>query len=296
MRVTSPAADKILDKKYRVLDKGFISLVDYMGNDNTVAFDARRSYQKGTKAKSSNEGLVRRLYGDRHTSPFEMVELKFFVSAPIFVVREWFRHRTASINELSARYSQLPGQFYLPAVLRKQSKENRQGSAGFLDEERGEELISDFEDIYRNAYELYERALQDDVAREQARIVLPVSTYTNFVWKIDLHNFLHFAGLRRAADALEEFREYAHIAFTLAEAVAPTACATFMDNHPAMYGCNLNRVERELVLKVFEGRADVKNYTNELIRSVLAKVQTKDIKSYKIDDLIEITDDEDVND
>jgi thymidylate synthase (FAD) len=292
MRPEAPAAEKILNRRYRVLDKGFVALVDYMGNDATVAGDARRSYQKGTTKKSSDERLTRRLYEDRHTSPFEMVELKFFVSAPLFVVREWFRHRTASINELSGRYSELPDDFFIPDEFRVQSIVNRQGS--------GDPLPVDMNKMYRQkylafsqlAYELYQEALANGMTREQARICLPVNLYTNFVWKIDLHNFLHFCGLRRDQAALKEIREYAHTLFALAETVAPTACAAFMDNHPSMYGGKFNRLEmgylRRILVDQWLPATAQATTPPEVVASILAKLAPRVLEAKEIADLHEL--------
>ena len=293
MRPESAKANEVLNIPYRVLDNGFVALIDYMGADSTVATDARRSYQGGTTKKSTDERLTRRLYEDRHTSPFEMVELKFYVSAPIVVVRELFRHRTASVNELSGRYSEIPAEFYIPAQFRTQSTVNRQGSGEELNRVESALLQQRYLTASQASYSLYTDALDRGVAREHARICLPVNIYTNFVWKIDLHNFLHFCGLRRDMAAMQEIREYAHVMFSLAETVAPTACGAFMDNHPAMYGGKFNREEMELLRRLVGGAAQSSLTEEEtyskLLSSVLAKLNPKQIESRPLSSLVALT-------
>jgi thymidylate synthase (FAD) len=203
----------LLGAYYPVLDKGFVALMDYMGTDSTVPTCARTSYGHGTKATSNDKGLVRYLRGHKHTSPFEFVEFHFHCSMPIFVARQWVRHRTASINEVSGRYSILPMLFHTPEAehFAKQSQSNKQGRG----EEAGvllhTEAAARWSTQRARVQENYEWLIGEDVARELARIDLPLSTYTQWRWKIDGHNLMHFLGLRCDPHAQWEIRVFANI-------------------------------------------------------------------------------------
>ena len=203
----------LLGSYYPVLDHGFVSLVDYMGTDSTVPTCARTSYGHGTKATSNDTGLVRYLRRHKHTSPFEFVEFHFHCSMPIFVARQWVRHRTASINEVSGRYSILPMLFHTPEAkhFAKQSQSNKQGR----DTEGGELLHKGAVALWNSSramvQESYEWLIAEDVARELARIDLPLSTYTQWRWKIDGHNLMHFLSLRCDPHAQWEIRVFANI-------------------------------------------------------------------------------------
>lgn len=225
---------------------GFVELVDVLprlipegatGGDHIIADAARVSYSSSTIANraddANNRRLIRHLYRHKHTSPFEMAEVVFRIKAPIFVARQWFRHRTANVNEQSARYSVMKDEFYTPTAIRKQSKTNAQGSAP-------ETLLSDrmlqlkwnryMEHSGPRAHAMYAALLKEfDVAREQARIGLPVSMYTQFHWKCDLHNLLHFLRLRMAPDAQEEIRDYANIMYAMVKPMFPHTCEAFED-------------------------------------------------------------------
>lgn len=199
-----------------VLDHGFVALIDVMGDEAEPARAARISYgPTEERAWELDAKLIRYLHEHRHTSPFEMVETKWRVRLPIFVAREWVRHRTASLNEFSQRYADVrtlgDGEvlFHAPETWRAQDAKNKQGSAGELDEATQRAVSYRYDRAVREAVEAYEFFLEKGVAREQARIVLPVSTYTEMVWKIDLHNLLHFLALRTDATAQAEFRGYA---------------------------------------------------------------------------------------
>lgn len=211
-----------------VLDKGFVRLVDSMGDDSSIVQAARVSYGKGTKTKREDEKLIDYLYRHQHTSPFEMVEFKFHIKAPIFVARQWMRHRTASINEVSARYSVLPTEFYLPEVSRvaKQHARMKQGSE---DEpvENADEFRHDLEAVYQQCADLYTRMVEGGVSREIARIILPVSTYTEWYWKIDLHNLLRFLRLRLDITAQYEIRVYAEAILELIRDIVPVTVSVF---------------------------------------------------------------------
>ncbi|MBL7993054.1 MAG: FAD-dependent thymidylate synthase [Candidatus Kapabacteria bacterium] len=214
------------------LDKGFVRLVDYMGSDAAIVQAARVSYGAGTKKVSEDRGLIRYLMRHAHTTPFEMVEFKFHVKLPIFVARQWIRHRTANVNEYSGRYSVMPDEFYVPdaAQIRPQSATNKQG--------RAEETFSDTEassiqallqDGQQRAYNDYEKLLGDNFARELARINLPVSQYTEWYWKIDLHNLFHFLRLRIDAHAQYEIRVYADAMAQMVREIVPMAFEAFED-------------------------------------------------------------------
>lgn len=205
--------DEILGKPFKVLDDGLIRVVDYMGDDSAVVQAARVSYGEGTKKTSDDRGLIRYLLRHRHTTPFEMCVLKLHVRVPMDAWRQWVRHRTSSINETSTRYSiAIEGtQKTAPDQWRIQATDNKQGSSGWLDKEAGAELTNREAEFHDTARELYNDRLEQGVAREQARKDLPLCTYTEAYWKMDLHNLLHFLALRMDPHAQLEIREYANI-------------------------------------------------------------------------------------
>ncbi len=212
-RVTVPELDAILGHRFQVLDDGFVRVVDYMGGDASIVQAARVSYGAGTKAVHEDAGLVRYLMRHRHTTPFEMCEIKLHVRAPMDAWRQWIRHRTANVNEYSTRYSIAIDSAARtePGSWRAQSTTSKQGSAGRLPTEIGTLLSKREEELQRVAREVYEERIAKGVAREQARKDLPLSTYTEAYWKIDLHNLLHFLALRMDAHAQEEIRAYAAV-------------------------------------------------------------------------------------
>jgi thymidylate synthase (FAD) len=223
----------VLDKEkiYNVLDQGFIRVVDLMGTDDSIVQSARISYGKGTKSLQDDRNLIRYLMRHRHTSPFEMCEIKVHVKAPIFVVRQWVRHRTANFNEYSARYSEMNDHFYYPGMdmLQKQSSINKQGGTGSFDPEEYEEVISSMKQVCDSAYSTYQKLLSMNVARETARCVLPVNIYTEFYWKIDAHNFMHFLRLRCEENSQQEIRAYALILRDIFKEWMPITHEAFMD-------------------------------------------------------------------
>lgn len=221
-----------------VLDKGFVRLVDQMGSDQAIVQAARVSYGEGTKTVREDRALIDYLMRHRHTSPFEMVEFKFHVKAPLFVARQWFRHRTASVNEVSGRYSVLKGEFYEPEAFRRQAGKNKQGSEGVLLDEEALALVKEAE---KGAYAAYQALLQKGVAREMARMVLPLSLYTEFYWKQDLHNLFHFLKLRLAPEAQREIREYARAIAAILKERVPLAWAAFEEH--VLHGASLSRTE-----------------------------------------------------
>jgi len=230
--VKNEKADALLDKEFKVLDHGFVRLVDYMGSDAAIVQAARVSYGEGTKKVSEDRALIRYLMRRRHTSPFEMVEFKFHVKLPIFVARQWIRHRTANVNEYSGRYSVMKEEFYIPEAkdVRFQSTVNKQSRS---EEEVPDELKRRFIDFLKRthaaSYEEYERLIDDGLARELARIGLPLSLYTEWYWKIDLHNLFHFLRLRLDPHAQLEIRQYAHVMADMVKVVCPMAYEAFMD-------------------------------------------------------------------
>ncbi len=227
---TVPEAEAILDKEFPVLDKGFIRLVDYLGGDERVVQSARVSYGAGTKSYREDAGLIDYLLRNQHTSPFEQVVLTFHMKLPIFVARQWIRHRTARLNEISGRYSVMKDDFYIPADadIAMQSTDNKQGrSEEVLDRETTAKVKAALEKGQRNSYAEYTSLIDSGIARELARINLPLSLYTEWYWQIDLHNLFHFLELRLDAHAQKEIRLYAEIMLDITRKVAPRCCESF---------------------------------------------------------------------
>lgn len=227
------AAEAILDKEYKVLDKGFVRLVDYMGGDQRIVQSARVSYGEGTKTYRQDKGLINYLMRNDHTSPFEQVVMTFHVKAPIFVARQWVRHRTARMNEISGRYSVMKDEVYCPApeAVAMQSEDNKQGRAAeSVDAETAAKVIGVLSDNAEATFKSYHDLLDMGIARELSRINLPLSTYTEFYWEIDLHNLFHFLALRLDAHAQAEIRAYAEVMFGMVEKVCPIAADAFR-NH-----------------------------------------------------------------
>lgn len=225
-----PEAEEILDREFPVLDKGFVRLVDYLGGDERVVQAARVSYGSGTKSYREDAALIDYLLRNRHTSPFEQVILTFHVKLPIFVARQWIRHRTARLNEISGRYSVMKDEFYVPAPedVSLQSTDNKQGrSKEALPAEKAQAIRETLEAGQRTAYGEYGALVDQGIARELARINLPLSTYTEWYWQIDLHNLFHFLELRLDAHAQREIRVYAEVLLDIARKVAPRCCESF---------------------------------------------------------------------
>jgi len=259
-------------QRIAVLDKGFVRLVDVMGDDNRIAQAARVSYSGGTKTSRDDGALIDFLMRHRHTSPFEMVEFTFHVKAPIFVVRQWFRHRTASVNEISARYSVLKDEFYepKPEFLRAQSDFNKQVGEGNLPSDaasRAAELIAG---ASKNVYAIYKDLLDLGVAREQARSVLPVGIYTEFYWKQDLHNLLHFLKLRLDQNAQEEIRAYARAISRFVKDSVPLVWAAFEEH--VLHAQMLSAEE----LKVLSRMINREAYATALANAGLSKSRVRE--------------------
>lgn len=210
-RPTSDGADSHLGRYYRYLDHGHVCLLDYMGNDNTVAASARISYGKGTKKVNNNSNLIARLMYDWHTSPFEQCSLRLHLKIPIFVMRQLVRHRTAKLNEYSARYSELSDEFYFPKLeeLTTQSKTNKQGRSKEYDEEFAKMMTDLMTESYEKSHQVYRVGIDNNLSREIARLVMPVGGYTEVIWKLDLHNLFHLLRLRMDMHAQKEIRELA---------------------------------------------------------------------------------------
>ncbi|MGB6441683.1 MAG: FAD-dependent thymidylate synthase [Thermoplasmata archaeon] len=253
-RISVPEADRLIGVKHPVLAHGFVVLVDYMGNDSAIVQAARVSYGQGTKTVRDDRGLVRYLMRHRHTTPFEMVEFKFLVRLPIFVARQWVRHRASSLNEYSARYSIVPDEYEVPPPeeIRHQSTRNRQGRGEPLPPAVVDRVRSDLEAVSKDAYAGYSRALDAGVARETARLILPVAYYTQWYWKINLHNLFHFLSLRLDAHSQEEIRLYAAEIARLARVVCPVAFEAFEEFQ--VEGLHLGRRERRALRALLEGK------------------------------------------
>ena len=232
-RITVPEAEALLDQAFPVLDHGFVRLVDYLGGDARIVQSARVSYGEGTKTVREDRALIDYLLRNRHTSPFEQVILTFHVKMPIFVARQWIRHRTARLNEISGRYSVMRDEFYAPRSfeVRFQSQRNRQGgSEDEVPDELRERVIEALHRDQATSYRHYEDLLDDGIARELARINLPLSLYTEMYWQIDLNNLFHFLRLRLDWHAQYEIRAYGDAMSQIVRAVCPLAFEAFEEH------------------------------------------------------------------
>lgn len=253
MPTNAAIADELRWKKFSVLDDGFVCLVDVMGDDQAVVQAARVSYGEGTRKVSDDRGLIRYLLRHRHTTPFEMAEVKFLVRVPMDCWRQWIRHRTANVNEYSTRYSLAidATQTTEPDQWRTQAASNRQGSGEPLSTEIGEKLTASEREFQSRARALYEERINLGVAREQARKDLPLSTYTEAYWKVDLHNLLHFLALRMDSHAQYEIRMFAAaIGENIVRPLFPLVWEAFVDYRmEAMY---LTRLDREVIVRLMQ--------------------------------------------
>ena len=221
-----------IGKEIACLDKGFVRLVDVMGDDHSIVQAARVSYGEGTKRLTEDRGLIRYLLRHQHTTPFEMVEFKFHIKLPIFIARQWIRHRTANVNEYSGRYSEMKDEFYIPSLenIRPQSTMNKQGrSDETFPTDQAEQIAGKFENSQNQMYAEYQELLDMGVAREIARINLPVSNYTEWYWKIDLHNLFHFLKLRMDSHAQYEIRVYGEAMAQIVREIVPVAWEAYED-------------------------------------------------------------------
>ncbi len=255
LRATVAGMENHLYTAKPVLDHGFVRVIDYMGDDSAIVQAARVSYGRGTKAVQSDAGLIRYLMRHWHSTPFEMCEIKLHVKLPVFVARQWIRHRTANVNEYSARYSILDREFYIPAPehLAAQSKVNNQGRGATLEGEEAARVLDILRDDSNRAYDHYESMLsqdgQDGLARELARMNLPANIYTQWYWKVDLHNLFHFLRLRADAHAQYEIRVYAETICDIVRDWVPAAYSAFEDyrlNSVQFSGKALDVIRRRL--------------------------------------------------
>jgi len=264
-RVTAPELESILYKPIEVLDHGFIRVIDYMGDDTSIVQSARVSYGKGTKQISNDKGLIKYLMRHRHSTPFEMCEIKFHIKLPIFIARQWIRHRTANVNEYSARYSILDKEFYIPSPenLAAQSATNNQGRGDALTTEEASNVIDILRRDAEQTYSNYETLLNENssgetiddnkagIARELARMNLTLNTYTQWYWKIDLNNLLHFLALRADGHAQYEIRVYADAMLDIVRKWVPLTYAAFEDYRVG--GTEISAKEINLIKKLIKG-------------------------------------------
>jgi len=265
-RVTAPNLEKILYEALPVLDHGFIRVIDYMGDDSSIVQSARVSYGKGTKKVSTDSGLIKYLMRHWHSTPFEMCEIKYHVKLPIFIARQWIRHRTANVNEYSARYSILDKEFYLPSSenLAAQSKSNRQGRGEVLKGKQANEVLNLLKNDAERTYKNYETMLNEKfdgttidenksgLARELARMNLTLNTYTQWYWKTDLLNLMNFLRLRADSHAQYEIRAYAEIMLDTLKRWVPTTYEAFMDYRVG--GIEISAKGKLIIQKLIKGK------------------------------------------
>ena len=264
-RVTSPELEKILYEAIPVLDHGFVRVVDYMGDDSSIVQSARVSYGKGTKKVSTDSGLIKYLMRHRHSTPFEMCEIKYHVKLPIFIARQWIRHRTANVNEYSARYSILDKEFYMPSKdnLAAQSASNRQGRGDLINGKQAEDILNILKEDAERTYDNYELMLNErfdgttidknnkGLARELARMNLTLNTYTQWYWKTDLLNLLNFLSLRADSHAQYEIRAYADVMIESLKKWVPVTFDAFMDYRVG--GMELSAKGKSVIQKLIKG-------------------------------------------
>ena len=271
-RVISPELEKILYEALPVLDHGFVRVVDYMGDDSSVVQSARVSYGKGTKKVSTDSGLIKYLMRHRHSTPFEMCEIKYHVKLPIFVARQWIRHRTANVNEYSARYSILDKEFYIPEKehLAAQSKDNRQGRGASINGKQADEILNMLKEDAQKNYDDYEKMLNEKydgsvidekkqgLARELARMNLTLNAYTQWYWKTDLLNLMNFLRLRADNHAQYEIRAYADAMLDTLKKWVPITYEAFMDYRVG--GTEVSAKGKEVIKKLIKGeKTDIDN-------------------------------------
>jgi thymidylate synthase (FAD) len=287
-RPTNEAAEELLGLYFPVLDHGFVSLVDYMGTDKCIESAARVSYGAGTRKTSETRGLIRYLRRHLHSTPSEMVELKFHCCMPMFVARQWVRHRTASLNEISGRYSLLPMVFYTPQQdqFKSQNKSNNQGrSDDIIDNDKYRAAVENWNALRKKSSSFYSDLVQADVARELARIDLPLSTYTQWYWKIDLHNLLHFLSLRVDSHAQYEIQVYGKIMAGILKCVAPLSYEAWIDYD--VCGVKFSRMEMNLLQSMIVqiGKSDPDSYglSKREADEFLEKLKAKEVPNFDLD-------------
>jgi len=257
LRATAPGMERHLYNAHEVLDHGFVRVIDYMGDDAAICQAARVSYGKGTKSVQNDEGLIRYLMRHWHSTPFEMCEIKLHVKLPVFVARQWIRHRTANVNEYSARYSILDREFYIPARenIAAQSVVNNQGRGALLEDEEAARVLEILKADSARAYDNYQAMISQDgqqgLARELARMNLPANIYTQWYWKVDLHNLFHFLRLRADPHAQYEIRVYAEAIAAVVADWVPAAYGAFEDYR--MGGATLSATALDCVRRMVKG-------------------------------------------
>ena len=285
-RVTSPELEKILYEAMPVLDHGFVRVVDYMGDDTSIVQSARVSYGKGTKKVSTDSGLIKYLMRHRHSTPFEMCEIKYHIKLPIFIARQWIRHRTANVNEYSARYSIMDKEFYVPSKenLAAQSTINRQGRGNLINGTQADSILKILKEDAERNYQHYEEMLNEKfdgsiidekkqgLARELARMNLTLNSYTQWYWKTDLLNLLNFLALRADSHAQFEIREYANVMMDTVRKWVPTTYEAFVDYRVG--GMEISSKGKTIIQKMINGeKCDIntagvsKREWNELMES-----------------------------
>ena len=269
----------------KCLDKGFVRLVDSMGGDNAIVQAARVSYGKGTTKKSQDRGLIRYLMRHRHSTPFEMVEFKFHAKMPIFVARQWVRHRTANINEYSLRYSEARDDFYFPDLdnIKFQSSINKQGRGKEVSQKIKEKVLKYFKEISKRSFEMYDELNNDGVARELARAILPVNLYTEWYWKNDLHNLLHFIGLRSDSHAQYEIQVYSDAMSLSVKNVAPYAWEAYKDYR--ISGMYFSKLDQDIFKKNLPNRI-LDDIIEDINYQLIATIN--EIKPRKAEDLFNL--------
>ena len=270
VRKSSTYLDGILGHQFPILDYGFVRVIDYMGDDSSILEMAKMSYDAGTQVTPDERTLLRYLFRHKHTSPTEGCELKLHLKMPIFIARQWIRHRMASLNEISGRYSILKDEFFVPSPedIKKQSKSNKQGRGEEFTEAAQNELRAIIDACSGMAFEAYDELLSEDTAKETARIILPLNTYTEFYWKIDLHNLLHFLELRMHPHAQKEIRDYADQIFELLKGWVPYTAEAFIDYR--LQALTLSRMEVGIIEYLFDHlsrKADVT--VNDIVSEAL---------------------------
>jgi thymidylate synthase (FAD) len=287
MKKNVSALDDIIAKEFKVLDKGFVKLVDYMGDDSSIVEAARVSYGDGTKTVNQDRGLIRYLMRHYHSTPFEMCEIKFHIKCPIFIARQWMRHRTANINEISARYSIIKDEFYVPPIenICKQSKINNQGSGERIADDLSQKIIHKIESTSRDSFDEYGILInEDELSRELSRMVLPQNTYTEFYWKIDLHNLMHFLRLRADKHAQKEIQLYAKVMLEIMKTWAPITHEAFCDYRMNSVNFSGNDISvlidllnGDKIAKFIESNKETKNGdTRELLQKLKLIMSIKD--------------------
>jgi thymidylate synthase (FAD) len=281
-RTASQYMEDQIGVKHPVLDHGFVSVVDYMGNDQSVVQAARVSYGTGTKTSSKDEGLIRYMRSHWHNTPFEMAEIKLHVKLPVFVARQWIRHRTANVNEYSARYSIMDREFYVPEIcdIAPQSTSNKQGRAGGYPIGQATDIQSTFTVHSEQSYDVYAALIDENgvnLARETGRMALPTNIYTQWYWKVDVHNLMHFLQLRADPHAQLEIRKYADVILNILQGWMPITYQAFMDYN--MNAKSLSAMEVD-VIKELLATGPARTLMGEKAKSAWGRMTGRERKAF----------------